>query len=279
MNKLINNSFDLQMFAESFGMDFFQQAFEEESVAENNSDDENTELGYNDSVEGISEASSAILSDGSSDTEQISDTNEETPISPSEALTQDDIIEAIKQAQTPIVDERTQQAIELMEFLEQNPQIIDAMRTVDTSAHQTLNNYVPDEITQKLQELESFKIEQEYQSLIRDMKSKYSDFDEEKVLEIVEKHDISDLDVAYKLYKSENHSTFDVNAERIKLRAELKAELMQELKNDMSSTSSIIGSGDVPPAKQEVVLSQQERRVAENLGISMNEYAEWRDKR
>lgn len=274
---MIYKKMNLQLFAD-YGIDFFKNAFNEEYSV-----DEVEETGNNIDVQGASEGVGATESDSNDEVDQMVDEVDETPTEPTTQppvqpqLTQEELIEAFRKAQEPVVDEKTQQAIELMEFLEQNPQLIEAMRTVDASAHQTLNNFIPDEVSKKLQELEEFKIEQEYQAIVRDMKTKYPDFDEEKVLETVEKYGLNDLEIGYKIYKSENAPTFDVEAERKKLREEMKAEIMRELKNDISNTSSIIGQGDVPPAKQEVVLSQQERRVAENLGMSVEEYAKWRD--
>ena len=84
--------------------------------------------------------------------------------------------------QEPQYDEETQNALELYQYLMNNPELVEAMRGVDVSKHEELQQYVPDEIHQKLNALEDYVQEQKYQQYISDLKNKFDDFDEDKVL-------------------------------------------------------------------------------------------------
>lgn len=172
------------------------------------------------------------------------------------------------------VDEETQQALELYKYLEKNPHLVQAMRNVDVEGYNHLNNYVPDELTKKVREMEEFIEEQRYNQYISGLKNKYSDFDEDKVLEYAEKHNVLDLEVVYKALKSE--SIKEPNIEE--LREQIKAELLNELKQNSLNTQSIIGSISQKPINQEqsVRLTNREERIAKAMGMSPSEYAKWR---
>lgn len=281
-----NRIIDLQLFGEGYTdygtSNFFKQTFEEMYTPKEIDNNTTTEA----PSEGVQEPESVPIEDVVEIPAEVTETapipQESTPTPPNESpsqLTREEMLEAIKATQqAPALDEETQQALELMAYLKENPHLINAMREVNPDAHQQLNTYVPDEMTKKLQEFEEFMIEQQYQGVVRDMKTKYSDYDESKVLEFAEEHSITDLEVAYKALKADSTPTFDETAMRNKLREELKAELMQELKQTASNTSTIVGSmGDTPPVQNEVVVSQQEKKVARMMGMSADDYAKWRD--
>ena len=148
------------------------------------------------------------------------------------------------------------------------------MRNVDVEGYNNLNNYVPDELTKKVREMEEFIEEQRYNQYISGLKNKYSDFDEDKVLEYAEKHNVLDLEVVYKALKSE--SIKEPNIEE--LREQIKAELLNELKQNSLNTQSIVGGVSQKPINQEqsVRLTSREERIAKAMGMSPSEYAKWR---
>ena len=74
----------------------------------------------------------------------------------------------------PELDEQTKSAIELFKYLEQNPHLVQAMRDVDVEGYNQLNNYVPDELTKKVQEMEEYIQEQRYNAYISELKDKFS---------------------------------------------------------------------------------------------------------
>lgn len=264
---------DLKFFGEN-GKDFFTNAYNE---------------AYN-IVEGDIDVVDSP-SDAVEETESVSDTKEveipaekeEAPYKPSKEEIKAMYEEYYGKPQEihndpePQIDEETKSALELYKYLEENPHLVQAMREVDGQGYEKLNSYIPDEVTKRLQELEDFVQEQQYNSMVNNLKSKYTDFDEDKVLEYAEKHEVYDLEVAYKAMKSENVQTPNMEELRKQLREEIKKELEEELKQNSLNTQSIIGGIEQKPSNHtEVNLSAKERRIARAMGVSDEEYAKWR---
>ena len=262
---------NLQMFSMSDDKDFFTSAFNE---AYNITDDNIEET----------EAPSEVIEEP-----------EEAPVDKVEDLPKEDVKEPYnpndeelrrlyeerfgiqkeeEEEVTQEVDEQTQSALELYKYLEQNPHLVQAMRNVDVEGFEKLNNYVPDELTKKVKELEEYIEEQRYNNYVSGLKNKYSDFDEDKVLEYAEKHDVLDLEVAYKAMKADNIKEPNIE----ELRKQIKEELLNELKQNSLETQSIVGGLSQKPIKQEesVRLTSREERIAKAMGISPTEYAKWR---
>ena len=260
---------NLQMFSMSDDRDFFKSAFDEAYNITDNTD--NTEV--------PSDAVETPVSDSKDVVDEIPSNDVQEPTRPSK-----EEIKAMyeeyygkqeeEQNDSPVYDEETQSALELYKYLEQNPHLVQAMRQVDVEGYNKLNNYVPDELTKKVKEMEEFIEEQKYNQYVTGLKNKYSDFDEDKVLEYAEKHDVLDLEIAYKAMKAD--SVKEPNIEE--LRAQIKAELLEELKQNSLSTQSIVGGLSQKPIKQDetVSLSNREQRIARAMGMSANEYAKWR---
>ena len=185
--------------------------------------------------------------------------------------------EHIEQPKEPQYSEEVQNALELYKYLENNPHLIDAMREVDVKGYEKLQESVPDDVHKKLSELEDYVQEQKYQQYISELKGKFDDFDEDKVLEYAEKHDVYDLEVAYKALKSESEEKPNLEDLRKQIREEVKNELLKELKENSQSTNSIIGgSAPAPATDNEVKLSAKEARVARGMGMTPKEYAQWK---
>lgn len=259
---------NLNMFGMSDDRDFFTSAF-------------NEAYSITDSTEAPSEVVEEPVSDSNDVVDEIpSEEPQEAP-----KLSEEEIKrlyeerfgkqeEEVEEENTPVYDEQTQSALELYKYLEQNPHLVQAMRNVDVEGYQKLNNFVPDELTKKVQELEEYIEEQRYNQYINTLKNKYSDFEEEKVLEYAEKHDVLDLEIAYKAMKSD--SVKEPNIEE--LRRQIKEELLNELKQNSLDAQSIVGGISQKPIKQDdtVKLSNREERIARAMGMSSSEYAKWR---
>lgn len=255
---------DLKMFG--MDKDFFTSAFNE---AYNIGTDENIE----EEVETPSDAIEEPVEEPVIEDEQQVEKPKETPVELS-----DDEIKALYEKKfgkvENIIDEQTQSAIELYQYLEKNPHLVQAMRDVDMNGYEQLNSYVPDELTKKVQELESYIEEQRYNEYVNGLKNKYNDFDEDKVLEYAEKHDVLDLEVAYKALKSESLKEPNID----ELRKQIREEIMNELKQNSLSTQSIVGGVSQKPINNnnEVSLSSKEQRIARAMGLTPSEYAKWR---
>ena len=258
---------NLCMFGMEDDRDFFTSAF-------------NEAYSITDDTEAPSEPVEEPVSDSVDEVEETPVEKEETPYNPNDEelkrLYEErfGVQENDEEDNTPVYDEQTQSALELYKYLEQNPHLVQAMRNVDMEGYKNLNNFVPDELTKKVKEMEDFIEEQRYEKYVNGLKNKYSDFDEDKVLEYAEKHDVLNLEVAYKAMKAE--SVKEPNIEE--LRKQIKEELLNELKQNSLETQSIVGGISQKPIKQDdtVNLSSRELRIAKAMGLSPSEYAKWR---
>ena len=259
---------NLQMFSMNDDRDFFTSAFNEAySITEN--------------TEAPSDAIEEPVSDSVEEVEETPVEDVKEPYNPNdeelrrlyeERFGKEE--EETQEEASPVYDEETQSALELYKYLEQNPHLVQAMRDVDVEGYKNLNNFVPDELTKRVKEMEEFIEEQRYNSYVSGLKNKYSDFDEDKVLEYAEKHDVLNLEVAYKAMKAD--SIKEPNIEE--LRKQIKEELLNELKQNSLETQSIVGGVSQKPINQDesVRLSSREERIAKAMGMTPSEYNKWR---
>ena len=258
---------NLCMFSMDDDRDFFTSAF-------------NEAYSITDNTETPSEPVEEPVSDSNEEVEETPVEKEETPYNPNDEelrrLYEErfGVQEKDEEDDTPVYDEETQSALELYKYLEQNPHLVQAMRNVDMEGYKNLNNFVPDELTKKVKEMEDFIEEQRYEKYVNGLKNKYSDFDEDKVLEYAEKHDVLNLEVAYKAMKAENVKEPDIE----ELRKQIKEELLNELKQNSLETQSIVGGVSQKPINQDesVRLSSREERIAKAMGMTPSEYNKWR---
>lgn len=258
---------NLQMFSMNDDRDFFTSAFNEAySITENTEEPSDAiEESVSDSVDEVEETPVEDVK------EPYNPNDEELRRLYEERFGKE---EETQEEVSPVYDEETQSALELYKYLEQNPHLVQAMRNVDVEGYKNLNNFVPDELTKKVKEMEEFIEEQRYNNYVSELKNKYSDFDEDKVLEYAEKHDVLNLEVAYKAMKAD--SVKEPNVEE--LRKQIKEELLNELKQNSLETQSIVGGMSQKPIKQDdtVNLSSRESRIAKAMGMTPSEYAKWR---
>ena len=258
---------NLQMFSMNDDRDFFTSAF-------------NEAYSITDNTEAPSDAVEEPVSDSVEEVEETPVEDVKEPYNPND----EELIrlyeerfgkeEETQEEVSPVYDEETQSALELYKYLEQNPHLVQAMRDVDVEGYKNLNNFVPDELTKRVKEMEEFIEEQRYNSYVSELKNKYSDFDEDKVLEYAEKHDVLNLEVAYKAMKAD--SVKEPNMEE--LRKQIKEELLNELKQNSLETQSIVGGVSQKPINQDesVRLSSREERIARAMGMTPSEYNKWR---
>lgn len=258
---------NLQMFSMNDDRDFFTSAFNEAYSITDNTEapSEPIEEPVSDSVEEVEETPVEDVK------EPYNPNDEELRRLYEERFGKE---EEPQQEASPVYDEETQSALDLYKYLEQNPHLVQAMRNVDVEGYKELNNFVPDELTKKVKEMEEFIEEQRYNSYVSGLKNKYSDFDEDKVLEYAEKHDVLNLEVAYKAMKADNAK--EPNMEE--LRKQIKEELLNELKQNSLETQSIVGGVSQKPINQDesVRLSNREERIAKAMGMTPSEYNKWR---
>lgn len=283
MSKLL--TMNLEIFGEN-DKDFFTKAFEE---SYNIGEEENIPSEDVEDTENGSEVEDEqTIVDNEEKPENATETPEEEVEEKQKELTPQEIKELYEQYygspqekpiqnETPQIDEQTQSALELYKFLEENPHLVQAMREVDQNGYEQINSYVPDEMTRKMQEFEAYIEEQQFNAYVNEVKSKYEDFDEDKVLEYAEAHDVYDLEVAYKAMKADELSKgVDEKALREELRKQIKNELLEELKQNSLSTQTIVGTQTEKPIENDKpTLSPKQNRIAKAMGMSAEEYSKW----
>lgn len=130
-------------------------------------------------------------------------------------------------------------------------------------------------------EQEKLSIERKYNQLllereIENMQLKHKDFNPKEVISFAVERNINNLEDAYLLHKARSggDKEMDVNA--------LKEQILQEVKNELQytvNTGSMIGaSGGGAKQVQDSapVLSSHELKIAQNLGLSPQEYAKFK---
>ena len=160
-----------------------------------------------------------------------------------------------------------EQAIELFNFLQENPTLVDVMNQEYTKMSNgdsvdKNGNVVPQEVLNQIngmqQQLANMQLYKELSSL----KSKYKDFDEDKVLMYAADNGILNLEIAYKAMR-------DVDEESI------KTKILEELKSNRGVANNLISSHNGVP-NNNTTLTNQEKAMASKLGMSEEDYQKWK---
>lgn len=173
--------------------------------------------------------------------------------------------------------EEYKEAIELYEYLKSNPYALEALKSdeyIDPNIQEKASQLTPE--MQKIRELEMHIAQKDLDNEISNLKEKYSDFDEVKVLQEAEKRGITDLEFVYKALRDDDK----VDTEKIKREAveEAKREIMSEIAKNKDITKTLIGNESEKAQAKDITLTPAQRRVANGMGLSEAEYAEWLNK-
>lgn len=165
-------------------------------------------------------------------------------------------------------------AIEMYEYLKENPYLLDVINTnedVDQTFKEQAFELTPE--MQRIRELEMKMAQKELDMEIKELKDKYDDFDEVKVLQEAEKRGISDLEFVYKALREEK----EVDVEKIKREAveEAKKEIMTEIKKNKDVTKTLIKDEKEKATEPSIELTPAQVRVAKGMGLTPEEYAKW----
>lgn len=168
-------------------------------------------------------------------------------------------------------------ALELFNYLKANPYLVEVLKQQDMGSpmFNVAQQLTPE--MQKIQELEMHIAQRDLDYEITQLKQKYPDFDEVKVLQEAEKRGITDLEFVYKALREVEQ----VDVERIKKEAieESKKQILAEIEKNKDVTKTVINQGDKPTQAQAITLTPAQKRVAQGMGLTEEEYAEWLMKR
>jgi hypothetical protein len=160
-----------------------------------------------------------------------------------------------------------QQAIEVFEYLKANPQVANALANGQPVqiAGTPLANVRNSETEYLNSELAALKLDIE----LRDLKSKYKDFDEIAVLKKAEELGTYDLEFVYKGLKGESTDTNSLTQE---IRRQIESELMAKIQQNNSATQTIISPTD-QTANENYGLTPEEIALCDKAGWDKEAYA------
>lgn len=161
-------------------------------------------------------------------------------------------------------------AIELYDYLKQNPNLIQALKEADNgkSGNVIPNNAPTVENTLLKQVLFNQKA-MEIDMKIDKLRQQYGDIDEIAIYKKAQELGTDDLEFVYKALNFNNNTDEQAIIERA------KAELRAELEANRDATSTIVST---TPSKQNSfshVLTPEEKSVASAMGMSESEYIKW----
>lgn len=162
---------------------------------------------------------------------------------------------------------RLKDAQTLYDYLKGNPNIVEALRQVETNPNiqRTLPSAEKDALQKMQVELQTLKIDNQ----IKDLHNRYGDFDENKLFQTATERNIMDLEVVLQsmLYSQ------GTNKAAIE---EAKKQLREELEANKEGTKTTVKKGKPKSQPKKAKYTQQEQRVAEGLGMTIEDYLKWR---
>lgn len=135
----------------------------------------------------------------------------------------------------------------------------------------------------KIQELEARIQELSIQQEVRDLQSKYSDFDAREVMQLAYDERINSLENAYHIHKSrkpkqEDNKQPTIDMEQIK--KEIREQLLKELEDERTSTRTSISTRDSSTrniTSDEPILTMQEKKTAKAFKMTDAEYYKYKN--
>ena len=163
-----------------------------------------------------------------------------------------------------------EEAEKLYSDLKKNPQVAQELNKVVRTPEGL------DPVASRIRELENKIYDMKLEQEIGRLQNQYKDFDVKEVLNVAHTKKLSDLEDAYKIWRSSKGGNEEVDVEK------LKAELLEELKKEQNAnkdTGTVISSKASKPVveSKEPKVSQAEQRIARGMGMSPDEYVKWRD--
>ena len=171
--------------------------------------------------------------------------------------------------------EEAQDALEVFNYLRNNPHMVNALMEMDKSGNpqhvQNVQKVTP-EATMMRQILHTQKA-MEVEMKLNDLKHKYGDIDEVSVLSKANELKTDDLEFVYKALQ------YDAAIERQKtLEQQSVQNLKAEIDANKKAVSTIVGTNQSNVVKQTPTLTADEKRIASLMGISEGEYLKWKVK-
>lgn len=167
------------------------------------------------------------------------------------------------------------------ELAKQRKEVEEAIKKFQPTPNQNIQQ-TQDSAFQKIAHLEEKLYDLMLEQEINNMRQKYSDFDTDEVISVAYEKKIENLEDAYMLWKARKPVVNDLTkTETIdieKLKADIRKELRSEIEEEYKNTRTTVGTGS---SAQNInsntpELTDSEKRVARNMGMSEKEYYAWK---
>lgn len=162
---------------------------------------------------------------------------------------------------------RQRKEIEELKNQSANPMVNPALVSIPVNQR---TPQAPNELEARLIQLEESIADKELDNMITDLKNKYPDFDEVKVLNTAYEKGLTDLEFVYKSLRETQ--PVDVNS----LKEQIRQEVLKEIEQNKLGTTTIIANGNAPVQNKQISLTSQELAIATELGLTPDEYLEYK---
>jgi len=169
--------------------------------------------------------------------------------------------------------EELAEAVEVFNYLKENPQIVQALQAIDEQGvvdRGVMQKTSPESAMMKQLYYNQKSMEVDMQ--LDKLRDKYGEFDAVEVLNMATQLKTEDLEYAYKLV---NYDKIAVDQQRLK--EQVKAELKAELEQNRLKTQTIVSAPSSQMQPNLNTLTPEEIRVATGMGLSAEDYSKWKN--
>lgn len=169
---------------------------------------------------------------------------------------------------------QNERAIEFYKYMESNPHLVEGLRRIQAGMQvpqevQQTTSYMDNPLAKEIEVLKSQLAEQQLNTTVNTLKQKYNDFNEVEVINEAQKRGLNDLEFVYKAIKAEKTPNIE------ELTNQIRTQILQELQQNKEATSTII-KGEGAKKQNSVNLTQQELYLAQQFGLTPEEYAKFK---
>ena len=167
--------------------------------------------------------------------------------------------------------QEAQDALELYNYLRDNPQMVEALMKMDNGANaQTIQRATPENAM--MQQILHTQKAMEIEMRLNELKSKYGDdIDEVSLFQKANQMKTDDLEFVYKALQYDN-----LLAEKQQAQQTAANTLQSEIAANKKAVSTIVSPRQSNVVTQTPTLSADEKRVAALMGLSESDYLKWK---
>lgn len=166
-------------------------------------------------------------------------------------------------------------AVEVYNYLRDNPNIIQTLKAIDEQGvvnQNIINKATPE--SDMLREVMFKQRSMELDGKLEQLKQEHGDFDAVELLNTASAMKTDDLE---KVWKVINYDKIVINEQQAIEKA--KAQIKAELEQNRQSTQTIVSTPAQQVQQTAQVLTPDEIRVATGMGLSKEEYSKWKNSR